>query len=418
MICDEKGEVEETFLQKRGQLMGSPISFPILCIYNAALSRYAMELRAGRQLDLDEMPMLVNGDDLLLQTDEVGFRYWKEVTRFGGLRCSIGKTYLSPNIMTLNSELWFARRKTEKLSDPKRENYSSGTVYWSAERQIIPLMGLTRGSIKGGKCHNGWRSTDLPFEVLSNETSLSSFNLRGSLSQRWTDFVRSCPDKNRAWDYMWREQFDFIRRSPRGTACCLPTWLGGLGVPLPPTDHPFYQKRLPSSGQRILANYILQNWLGAPGNKIRAITKRTGSPQYLQILQNEDVRIRTALGCQPQIVKPNPSHFSLSFEAEPLVPFSMTGFLSSGSLAPENISVPTPRNKMPRGAQNKAQKQRSNEESSMSEADKACKRDYKIRLQMWNDLCREAQRSKLAPLPIQRIPTMAPCIGYEAYAVV
>jgi hypothetical protein len=415
VLTDKQGEAIAVCDQRRGQLMGSPISFPILCIYNAALSRFAIELRMGRRLDLDEMPMLVNGDDLLLQTDEKGFHYWKEVTRFGGLRCSIGKTYLSRRALTLNSELWFPKLKNHKVV-PSKE--LEGTIYWTAEAQKIPQMGLVTGSIKGGLKHNGWRSMELPFEVLNSEESLSSFNTRGGLSQRWEDFLESCPSKDLAWDWMWEHNFDNIRDAPRGTAACLPVWLGGLGVPLPPPSHRHYQRRLPSPMQRIVANYISQNWLGEAGKKVRRLIRRTDSPQYLKLIQMEDRRISKRLGCELEIVEALPRNALPCYNAEPLVPFPMTGFLPSGSLLPENIQVPEPRPKKPKQRSPKTLEGIPEEMTQMQLKQRAAEKDYRSRLRVWRELQESARKSKLPPLHLQWIRSVAPQVKTVAYALV
>lgn len=95
----KKGNV----MQANGQLMGSPVSFPILCVVNLALSRYALELRAGRTLSLQEAGVVVNGDDVLFQTDVEGYVIWKAITASGGLKFSLGKNYTSRNWCMINS---------------------------------------------------------------------------------------------------------------------------------------------------------------------------------------------------------------------------------------------------------------------------------------------------------------------------
>jgi len=96
---------KDSALQQNGQLMGSPTSFPILCIINAAVTRYSLELRHGRvgQMDLNSFPLLINGDDVGFVTDTLGYEIWKVVTRMGGLVFSVGKNFTSPDFLVLNS---------------------------------------------------------------------------------------------------------------------------------------------------------------------------------------------------------------------------------------------------------------------------------------------------------------------------
>jgi hypothetical protein len=96
---------KKTAPQRNGQLMGSPASFPILCLINAALTRYAIEIRQGRvgNLRLGSFPLLINGDDVGFVSDEEGYEIWKLVTRCGGLQFSLGKNFTSRDFLILNS---------------------------------------------------------------------------------------------------------------------------------------------------------------------------------------------------------------------------------------------------------------------------------------------------------------------------
>lgn len=113
--------------QTEGQLMGSVTSFPILCIANAAMCRWALELSNNREYRLSDSPttsfgpiapLLINGDDCSLKgkrqkfpwDPETGLRsYWEDITSFGGLQTSIGKTVFSvpeKPIAVLNSRTY------------------------------------------------------------------------------------------------------------------------------------------------------------------------------------------------------------------------------------------------------------------------------------------------------------------------
>jgi len=89
--------------QTNGQLMGSVMSFPILCIINAAICRLVIKRRTGREVALREVPLLVNGDDAVFVTDSEGYRYWEEVATFCGLQPSVGKVYFSDQFFNVNS---------------------------------------------------------------------------------------------------------------------------------------------------------------------------------------------------------------------------------------------------------------------------------------------------------------------------
>jgi hypothetical protein len=89
--------------QSNGQLMGSIISFPFLCIANAAVCRWAMEMDAGRRIKLKDLSASINGDDAIMKCGERGREYWSKFSTFIGLNPSIGKVYFSKNFLNINS---------------------------------------------------------------------------------------------------------------------------------------------------------------------------------------------------------------------------------------------------------------------------------------------------------------------------
>jgi hypothetical protein len=89
--------------QKVGQLMGSIVSFPILCIVNAAISRYSQELAELREIPIRKMPMAINGDDIVISTTERGKDYWRQIVKLVGLEESVGKTFFNKDFLQINS---------------------------------------------------------------------------------------------------------------------------------------------------------------------------------------------------------------------------------------------------------------------------------------------------------------------------
>lgn len=92
--------------QQWGQLMGSPISFPILCIVNAAVTRWVMETSYGMFLPLSLGPLRVNGDDILFCLPPGEYHSWKIAVTVAGLTPSVGKNYVSRDYAVLNSDLF------------------------------------------------------------------------------------------------------------------------------------------------------------------------------------------------------------------------------------------------------------------------------------------------------------------------
>jgi len=126
--------------QRWGQLMGSPISFPILCIVNAAMCRYVVEQDSGRELDLSEAGVLVNGDDCLVPiSSPERYEAWANVVSVGGLLPSPGKCFLSCRYAQLNSTTY--RGESARLVPFLRTNLlwglrSKGTMAGKDEMKI------------------------------------------------------------------------------------------------------------------------------------------------------------------------------------------------------------------------------------------------------------------------------------------
>jgi hypothetical protein len=83
-------------LQKNGQLMGSLLSFPLLCLLNDC---------TAKSLNLKPNQYLINGDDILMRTKPINYSGWKFYVQNFGLKLSIGKNYIHPEYGTVNSQL-------------------------------------------------------------------------------------------------------------------------------------------------------------------------------------------------------------------------------------------------------------------------------------------------------------------------
>jgi len=95
--------------QINGQLMGSITSFPILCIANAAVCRWAKEIETGKPTLLKDLPLLINGDDAVMTTNKIGDLAWQRISAFAGLKPSLGKVQRSFDYLNINSTLYSCR---------------------------------------------------------------------------------------------------------------------------------------------------------------------------------------------------------------------------------------------------------------------------------------------------------------------
>jgi len=97
-------EGAQEIIQSHGQLMGSPLSFPILCIINASIGRFAFELAYNRKFKLNECPMLINGDDFVARGDIGLYRWWNWLISEVGWQESLGKSFFSREFAQMNSQ--------------------------------------------------------------------------------------------------------------------------------------------------------------------------------------------------------------------------------------------------------------------------------------------------------------------------
>jgi hypothetical protein len=96
----EPGQIAD---QQRGQLMGSVLSFIILCLLNFTVCRMAIELDQNRPVPLPSLQLLINGDDCLFKVKHSGKSVWERIAAFIGLEPSFGKVYYDEYILNINS---------------------------------------------------------------------------------------------------------------------------------------------------------------------------------------------------------------------------------------------------------------------------------------------------------------------------
>nr|UJQ91962.1 MAG: putative RNA-dependent RNA polymerase [Botourmiaviridae sp.] len=89
------------YRQERGTLMGSLLSFPILCLTNYLAFRFFVRR---------EVPVRINGDDIVFRCRPAEYRQWAAGVGSTGLRLSVGKTMVRQSYFSLNSTFFRALR--------------------------------------------------------------------------------------------------------------------------------------------------------------------------------------------------------------------------------------------------------------------------------------------------------------------
>jgi hypothetical protein len=202
--------------QLRGQLMGSILSFPILCIVNAAVCRWAMEFDRDQVLALKDLPLLINGDDGVFKCSPAGLEAWEVISSLAGLSPSPGKVYYSRRFLNINStqyEYSAAGLAGFAFSDFDRE---CPRMFHFAKTQYVN-MGLLHGLKRSG-----------------GQFSLQDTNTHVTIGSRVRDLVSSCPVELRQ-----RVLGQFIHLNSKvlfdaQIPWFIPEHLGGLGFPILP----------------------------------------------------------------------------------------------------------------------------------------------------------------------------------------
>lgn len=218
--------------QTEGQLMGSIISFPFLCLANAALCRFALEISEKRTYKIidgyleghESAPLGINGDDCVFQghKDRI-FGVWEKVTAFAGLSSSVGKTFVSSKFLTMNSVQYQYNNGIGGWEE------FSGKENWSYEEQKYCNMALVYGQEKSGIREK-------------NACTLGSLH---------RELLKTCP--NEYWKLAsdrfikyHRQELDKYPDIP----WFIPEWLGGRGL------IPHRKKYIPCKFERTVAAKI------------------------------------------------------------------------------------------------------------------------------------------------------------------
>jgi hypothetical protein len=138
--------------QRNGQLMGSPISFPFLCMINLVGYWISLNEYLGVYVPLKFLPLLVNGDDILFRTNADHQKVWLRIITEFGFKLSLGKNYTHPTLLTINSELYEYSR-FDVLEFKKLEFFNVGLLIAQSKgrladpRRKLPLRELYEESV-------------------------------------------------------------------------------------------------------------------------------------------------------------------------------------------------------------------------------------------------------------------------------
>jgi hypothetical protein len=153
-----KGDLDP-IMQTNGQLMGSTLSFPILCTVNLVAYWAAMEEYFGRQIALHNLPVLINGDDILFRANDDFYRIWLSKITQVGFELSLGKNYVHKTFFTINSMGFLFNRGTESFSEIGYLNVgllTGQTKLGKRKKELLPVNSTYNEVISGA--HDKYRA--------------------------------------------------------------------------------------------------------------------------------------------------------------------------------------------------------------------------------------------------------------------
>jgi len=206
---------EFTLLQTHGQLMGSPISFPILCLANAAINWVAADLYEGQLMSFENWKErhrpIFNGDDTSFLSNEIHYEIWKIVAASIGLNPSLGKSYFSKDFVMINSEIFWMNQST-----------CAADVELKKVTGCMRLGVLNPGLVKGqAKVLDDSRKPKIAIGEYHEELI--------SMGAQLARAKRDLSLRSEQIDAIFRSHvMEKLKMSPR--SWCLPIALGGLGL--------------------------------------------------------------------------------------------------------------------------------------------------------------------------------------------
>jgi len=169
-------------IQQDGQLMGSPVSFGILCLVNLAVIRCVLAMTGHPEA---HKLVLVNGDDgifIIPHSHRHLYQTWEWLTTSFGLALSAGKNYVvdacqKMPFLTFNSKMYTVAWDMDNHPTLTYVPYVHSSLYkgWTKLEERIPDKANAESGI-GPRCR----------ELLSGFSKADSVLLRGRFLKHWS----------------------------------------------------------------------------------------------------------------------------------------------------------------------------------------------------------------------------------------
>lgn len=271
--------------QTWGQLMGSIVSFPVLCIVNAAICRKAREkdlqrFQPTRILYLNNAKIAINGDDCVFRCSIWGKKFWEKFALAYGMAPSQGKCFFSRRFLNMNSAQFTVTLPFCLLSESSKRKPK--VMFLKAVKSIN--LGLLAGQQRSTSGKVG-------------QAQASDWGTTISISANANTLMNESPMQDRARIFKSYLNRNWIKLTKCRLPWYLPEHLGGLGLPSLQDENPAWG---PTDKDLRLAAAI-HDYGSLPAKKPEGIAWKTWDyaterarelrvPQYLIKVDNRDTK--------------------------------------------------------------------------------------------------------------------------------
>jgi len=284
-VKNEQGEAEIR-RQTRGQLMGSRVSFPVLCIAVGCVARLACEKDQRRKIPLHDAPIAINGDDNATKCTDRGRRWWWLISHAMGLRESVGKTYFSREFVEINSTIFRYNRDSQRsFLDLRQSDRAIIRRQQPFEQVRYVNMGLLNGMKRSG----------------GEVTLRGRQGPENDLGTRYRKLLELSPKElHGELHRVFVLQHETQLNAYGGVPWAMPTWIGGVGL---------IGVLEPSEKDLRIARNILLNWkqrrprdvgarLDVPWKVWELASQRVPDPEYTSEKDSKGGRVYENLMAQ------------------------------------------------------------------------------------------------------------------------
>lgn len=269
-------------VQKNGQLMGSILSFPILCLINYGMYLYTLEKIGDARPESEKMKgVLVNGDDILFVANNEMWKIFGEVGRKVGLSLSPGKAYLHREYANINSTSFHYN-----LERPGETPWQIGflnTGLFFAQQKVLGKMGRDQ------------EEQDL-FLKLPHIAPINKL-LDGCVNEK---------GKYEVLRRFMHEHREAIEEEAQGRNLFLPISLGGFGVYKPKAWKTKISRDQLQWANSIIAknvDYVIPDVRPYPSGLIEKLDSKVECPWSVRQKEYTDRRVRGLAACPSSLMK-------------------------------------------------------------------------------------------------------------------